>query len=330
MNYREVSPKWTSLFVGAAILSSHVLHPATSLAQPTVIYSTGFEAPEFDVQEILFGQDGWVGTDVNGNGLVEDFFPGQGQQAYVGFFPLTGTNDILNVWRPLDFNPLAAGRPLVKFSVSMAIFDSTTNRYDSFRWSIYNTNNGGTRLFTLDFDNVTTNINYILDDDEFVSTGFVFEKSFSADDARIYDLLVTMNFAGNLWSATLNDVVVVDNKPITTGGSALNLGDIDAVWFYTQPGAPGDNYMVFDDYHVTAEPLPAEPFRLDSLGLLQNNSFSLRLTGEPGRNYAIESSGDLAAWNPIRTNTATDGTFDFVDTTAPESARRYYRARLVP
>jgi hypothetical protein len=56
---------------------------------------------------------------------------------------------------------------VVTFTVVMSIADSSDPALrDSFRWSVYNTNAEPTRLFSLDFDNATTNIAYLLDDDE--------------------------------------------------------------------------------------------------------------------------------------------------------------------
>lgn len=309
------------------------------VAQPFVLYSTGFESSEgFSLDLPLVDQGNWTGVgadgnkQLNGNGIVEDFFGGQGQHAYVGFDPLTGTNDTLNVWRSLNFDPIAAGKPVVKFTVSMAIFDSTNGVYDCFRWSVYNNTNGGTRLFTIDFDNATLGINYILDDNVFAPTDYTFEPADLDQNKGIYDLEVIMNFASNRWSATLNDVLFVSSKPITTKGAALNLGDIDAVWVYGPfTNAPGDNFMVFDNYKVAAEASAPLPFQLESLGSLPNGTFLLHLAGEPGRRYALEASTNLTGWTALKTNTAgTDGTVIMDDPSAASSPAKFYRARAVP
>lgn len=293
-------------------------------AQPTVLYSTGFEPTEgFVLNQVLIGQRGWLGTDVKGNGITTNYFEGEGQHAYVGVFALTTTNDSLSVWHPINYAPTPT-RPIVRFTTTMAVYDSTTGGRDCFRWSVYNTNSGGTRLFTIDFDNSTEEISYVLDDAQFVSTGFSFARD------GIYDLGITMNFLENRWSATLNGTVFVSGRPITTAGSALNLGDIDAVWLHRVPGQAGDNFMVFDNYRVEADAAAPLPFRLESLGYLQSGVFLLRLTGDPGRRYVIEASETLAGWTAIRTNIAEDGGFDFADTNAALSAHRFYRARLAP
>ena len=319
---------WPFLFVAFSLLQF------ASVAQVSNIYSTGFELSEdFNIQYTLIGQgctpagqDCWTGTDSHANGIVTHyFFPeeqfGQ-QQAFIGRFVLTNESGTLNVWRPLNFDPVAAALPIVTFYVTLSIYDSraVTNR-DYFRWSIYNTNNGGERLFSIDFDNTTTEVNFELDDEQFVFTDKLFQKGGQ------YDLVVIMNFADNLWSAWLNDFQIVDSEQMTTKGLALNLGDIDAVWVNYTLGKPGDNYMVFDNYQITAEPYP---FSLESLERRDDGTFLFRLTGEPDRRYTIEVSEDLDGWSVLKTNTvSSDGTVIVEDSTASGYDRSFYRARLV-
>ena len=208
----------------------------------TLYDSQGFEFDSgYDPRFLLTGQMDWVGQGTGGNGLVTNLFSGRGQQAYVGYFPPTETEDTLNVWRPLDLAPQRLQFPLVKFSVTMQIVDSVNNSYDDFRWSVYNTN--GLRLFTLDFDNYAGVISYSLNDTNgFVSTGFTF------DNVGPYDLEINMNFSSNIWSAFLNDAVIVNGKQMSASDTVeLSLGDIDAVWAIRDPKKPGDNFMVFDD-----------------------------------------------------------------------------------
>ena len=310
-----------------------LLLQSPAVAAGANLYSTGFEPAEgFDINLPLADQAGWIGVgtdshlEYRGNGIVTNFIEGNGQHAYIGYSPLTGTNDTLNIWRPLNYDPIAAGTRVVRFSVSMAIFDSTNRVYDCFRWSVYNNAGGGQRLFSIDFDNSTLEINYLLDSGDFVPTGFTFTPGGE------YDLEVTMNFADNRWSAMLNGVLFVSAKPITTIAAALTLGDIDAVWVYgPYANAPGNDFMVFDNYRVTAEAAAPLPFQLEGFGRDANGDFSLRLTGEPGRQYAIDVTIDFADWSALQTNSVgANGTFDFVDTTAVKYSRSFYRARLVP
>ncbi|MBI3851418.1 MAG: hypothetical protein HY298_14250 [Verrucomicrobia bacterium] len=302
------------------ICSSVQLHASN----PTNIYSTGFEAAEaYNRNFDLVGQNGWVGAGSGGNGLVTNFFPGLGQQAYIGFAPPNPGYDMLNVWRPINLVPDLTNRPIVKFSVMMEIDDSTNGQYDDFYWSVYNAQ--GHRLFTLDFDNFNTRIYYALDDTNgFISTGKFFTNN------RPHSLVIAMNFTSNKWSATLDANLLVTNKSITKVGASLNLGDVDAVWFIFTPGAPGNNFMLFDNYQITAESLLPTPVRLQSLGRTGDGQFILRLTGDAGCSYVIEGTTNLVNWSALKTNNATDGTFDFVDSAATNFSRRFYRARQVP
>jgi hypothetical protein len=310
---------WRGLLLAIAVLTG--VH--SGLAQ-TALYSTSFESAEGYTGELsLIGQNGWVGYGSGGNGIVTNFIPGWGQQAYIGFFPPDETNDFFSVYRPINFAPVPASRPLIKFSVVMQIVDSSsTNRsWDDFRWSVYNTN--GMRLFSLDFDNSSLLVSYLLDDDAgFVSTETKFDNQGS------YDLVIAMNFGRNLWSATLNDQVIVNAKPITTTGAPLNLGDVDAVWSLRDPASPGDNYMLFDDYRITAESSASIPPRLEARGMRSGGSSKARIYGEPGLTYRVEVSADLKHWEPLMTFTAPPGgVLEFQDPGAVSSPQRFYRAR---
>ena len=308
---------------GVVLMIAFSVACKTSFAAP--VYSTQFEqAQGYNPTFTLVGQGGWQGSDDTSvcNGLVAGIFAGLGQQAYIGFFPADPPLNGYNVWQPIDLAPIPTNTPIVRFAVEMSIIDSSTTDRDCFRWSVYNLSQK--RLFSIDFDNADLTINYLLEDGLFVSTG-----RFFTNDVR-YTLVVTMDFGRNLWNASLNNTVLVQDQPITTMNSALNLGDIDAVWVYRQSDAPGDNWMVFDNYTVTLE--QRQDASLTALGNL-GGQFSLRLTGQPNRNYAIEASTSLlsGSWLALRTNnTSSAGFFDFVDTSSPGLSQRFYRGRLVP
>jgi hypothetical protein len=314
------------LSVGLGLLLSCCLANAAR-AGITNLYSTQYEAVEgYNRNLTLLGQNGWTGSGSGGNGLVTNYFPGVGgvQQAYIGFSPPLPNEVFLSAWRPINFAPVPTNTPIVKFSVLMGIWDSDNGQWDDFYWSVYNSH--GDRLFTLDFDNYNLNIYYALDGtNDFVVTGRTFTNDIP------YTLLITLNFAQNQWSATLGGVGLVTNKPITTVGAPLNLGDIDAVWSVFTTNAPGNNYMVFDNYQVTAESVSIPPAKLMILGRTVDNQLLLRLNGPSGYRYAIEAATNLVNWAALKTNVVSDGSFDFADTTAGNFPRsRYYRARLVP
>ena len=289
----------------------------------TIVYSTGFEPEEgFTAESSLTGQDGWTGD--GADGVLTNFFEGFGQQAYIGFAPPRGeTRDFYSVYRPVNLAQIPHGRPVVRFSVMMQVVDSgsTNGPWDNFRWSVYNT--AGVRLFSLDFDNASLEVTYLLDDGTgFTATGLKF------DNQGYYDLEIVMNFARNLWTASLNDEVVVNSKPISAAGNTLNLGDIGAVWSVRYPSFPGENYMLFDEYSIESEPADSIPARLESLGVQSGGTYHARLYAEPGLPYRIEASNDLVHWTPLLTVTAPPGgVLDFRDSTAATFGQRFYRAR---
>ena len=302
------------------------LRVAAADTNSLVLYATGFEKTEgFDPRLELLGQRGWVGVGTGGNGLVDGFFAGLGQQAFVGYAPPTDTNLSLSVWYP-DAN-IKTQYNRIRFSVDMSIEDSTGTNYDDFRWSVYNTN--GQRHFSLDFDNDARLITFALDDPAgFISTGRAFTNG------AMYRVVIDMDFQSNRWNATIDGDLLVEYQPITTAGNALNFGDADAVWFIRKPGAPGDNFMLFDNYQIMAvpTPLPAPaPPRFAAIQRLNPNQVLLRLRGSLNQFCQVEFSDDLAQWKPLKTAAFTNtGSLDLVDDAAASRATRFYRASYAP
>lgn len=302
------------------------------------IYATGFEVEEgFDPEFTIVGQDDWIAFGDGGNGLVDEFFEGEGQQAYIGLFPPEIDIDQLppeeqetagmffSLLRLVDVDTFPEEAPLIHFRITMEIVDSTNGERDNFRWSAYNIE--GQRLFSVDFDNETKDIAYALDDDQgLIPTEFTFDHEGS------YDLEITMNFPRNLWCATLNGTVIINAQAITTTDAQRTLSDVDAVWAIFNPEAPGDNYMLFDNYALTRAHLPSIPPKVETLGVLPDGKFVLRVFGEPGTEYQVEVSSDLNQWEPIMTGIASQvgGTFDFVDADAGNHISRFYRASTQP
>ena len=324
----DASPPWLRRAARGA-LAGVLFVSMTALASPLLVYSTGFEPPAFRTNAALVPQGGWIGDTAGADWIVEGFFEGSGQQALLGYWQPEGSSPTVSVWKPLSFDPVAAGLPIVTFKVSFAIYDCTAANLafrDTFRWSVYNLTN---RLFSLDFDNATQEIYFQLDDNQFVFANASFARVDPKTGSGLYDLAVVMDFAQNLWSATLNDEPLVDSKPITTKGAALTLGDIDAVWIANHDERFGDNYLIFDNYRIEADSAVPQVFRLEVLGRQPGVGCALRLHGEEGRRYAIDASTGFSGWTALKTNTVTDGFFDFVDGGAATLVARFYRARSV-
>ena len=115
---------------------------------------------------------------------------------------------------------------------------------------------------------------------------------------------------------------------MTRSGLQLDFGDADAVWAIYSPGHPGNNYMVFDNYRITAEPLAYLAPSIESVGIA-GGKYALKIHGEPQVKYAIDSSVNLKTWLPALTKSSVSGVIDFIDSTTATN-RRYYRARVVP
>jgi len=79
----------------------------------------------------------------------------------------------------------------------------------------------------------------------------------------------------------------------------------------------------------SASPTPARP----TLGITWSNGLpQLAITGDVGRNYAVEYVASLTSsnnWQSIATNALTANPPIFIDTTVSGAARRFYRVRQV-
>jgi hypothetical protein len=308
---------------GAVALLLLAASAHSSVSAPATLYATRFEPEEgFSTTAYLAGSAGWISAGSGGNGIVTNYLPDSGQSAYLGFFAPDPGDNYLTVWRPVNYTPTFA--PVVNFSVVMQVVDSsTTNSHrDNFRWEVFNA--AGQSLFYVLFDNYDLSIWRGLDN------GLEYDTTWSFTNVDYYQLEIAMNFASNRWDAFLGGTQIVTNEPITTTGAELTFGDADAVWLLSDTNSPGDNYMLFDDYTITVDAPPTlsplvHPPQPAGAGL-----FLLRVDGQNEARYAVEASTNLLQWTALKTNVATGGYFDYLDTGAGGSQARYYRARWVP
>lgn len=336
MNDTRKTVLWVEIAAILAIFSVAARAAIPNTETSEIIYATGFEANEGFNRDLITGHDGWLGS-VNGasgsifnkgNGLVkDDFFGGPDQQlAFIGFSlpESVETVEFFNLFHTITITNFPDSEPIIHFEVTMEIADSTNNERDVFGWVAYNSNGDG--LFSFDFDNQTQAISYVLDDDKgAIDTEFFFEHDIA------YDLRISMNFHRNLWCASLNNTVIVDNQPITTKESELTFSGVDAVWAISAPGRPGDNHMFFDNYSITRASQPRTAPRVNIQGILSDGKCVLRVLGELDAAYQIEASSDLNIWTPIKTGrtSADEGILDVVDDQAPRFSSRFYRAVAV-
>ena len=312
--FRRVSLEITSILVLFWLVSFTASLKAAAPTGP-IIYYTSFEPGEgYTTNSALVGQDGWLGQGTGGNGILQGYFPGAGQQAYLGFTaPIAGDSSLF-VYQPLNKTLTRA-----QFSVTVAIADSSNTNYDDFYWGVYNQQTH--QFFSIDFDNYELRVYYWLD-----NTNARIRSELTFTNGAAYPLTLDMDFSHNLWSATFNGALLATNQPITTTGAALNLGDIDAGWGIYDLSAPGDNFMVFDNYSITGL---VPPPRLAVVGMVAGGT-ALQLSGQADTPFAVDASTNLLNWTPLKTNVTTGGSFDFIDAGTASLGNRFYRARWVP
>jgi len=241
----------------------------------------------------------------------------------VGYYPPAPGDGNLFVWHPINFSPVAAGLPLVKFTTLMSVVGPTNCGYDFFQWHVYNQQTQP--LIVIDFNTDTTNVGYFLDGTQYMNGHVQFALG------ATYTLTVTMNFASNSWSATLNSALVATNQPMTTTGKELTLGDVDAVWNIYSPNAPGNNFMLFDNYTITAEalPLPPPPPVLYFAKLSATNSRCFWSTNYSGYHLEYNQNFGTPNWAASLRTPVVSGT-NFVVTNSMLVGKKYYRLSRVP
>lgn len=261
--------------------------------QTRVLFQTGFEASEgYSPVSNLNGVNGWSSTSNGGSGIPDDsFFPNEGQQAFIGFAPfedISEENFSLFLWNPVNFTPDGPEDSIVEFRVMFQIFDSTTGSRDDFRWSFFNRENK--RLFTIDFDNSSLRINYLLGS----SSDFILTRTPFVND-KPYQLRVVLNFQTNKWSAFLDEQLILAELPLVEDGIEASLSDVSIIWSVKDVAAPGDNFMVFDNYRVSV--LSTRP----SVEMFKepDGTVVLRASSAIASTWQLQYSDNLTSWETL-------------------------------
>lgn len=82
-------------------------------------------------------------------------------------------------------------------------------------------------------------------------------------------------------------------------------------------------------FYRMAWPGSVQPPQLTGPGFLGGGTFGMHVDGVVGQPWAIQTTADLVHWTTLFTNQS-GGAMDFVDASATNSSRRFYRAWLVP
>jgi len=114
---------------------------------------------------------------------------------------------------------------------------------------------------------------------------------------------------------------------MTTTGARLDLSDLDAHWAVRTKGAPGDNYLLFDEYQGDHRTHRTHPATIEPVGLNSKGEFELYLHGERGRRFSLDVTTDFRQWTSLGTKRLDEGYWFFTDTTSPGRPAASYRAR---
>lgn len=303
----------------------------TDDARAKLLYGTDFE--QFEAGDNRWvGTEGWQGNDTTSGaqGILKDFVGNLplGKTAYLGYNPPSGA--FTTVFRKIDHDPVASGMPVVTFDTLLGVQDSTLGVRDRFYISYYNM--AGDFQAALCFDNTDGRI-YREDADERVFTGVDFIRGNQLLGFVSLQLLeIRVDLAANRWSASIDGIPLFDGVNFAASGGTQDLGAIAAEWEIakTSPAlTPGNNWLFVADWYVRGVPQGVEPFAIDSFSRDGDGNASLVWRGQPGFDYRVEHSDNLATWlddlpGSLFPEIAQDAPLEFRDEGAPPG-RRFYR-----
>ena len=67
------------------------------------------------------------------------------------------------------------------------------------------------------------------------------------------------------------------------------------------------------------------PLHFEQMRWISSSHFSCQVKGNPGQQFAVETSEDLKIWRSLLSDQLSDGSFDFTDDNAPQFIHRFYR-----
>lgn len=293
-------------------------------AQAFTLYTTDFE--EFSAGDDRWaGTSGWMATSVGVgvHGIDQDILPGLGKTAFLGFN--RPKSPFVTVFRPVLYNPITQGTPLIEFETLMGIQDSTNGNRDSFFFTFYN--GSGNLLGSIRFDNSELSYGiWRLDGASQFDTGVEFVR------LELHLLFASINFSNNTWSADLDGIPLFTNAPFNATSQPLDLGYVAAEWQLAAAttNGYGDNWMLIADWTVRAFPSANEPFQIEDATVPASGLPAVNWTGAYGFDDHIEHSVDLQAWtsglpNSVFSNVAAATPLTFTEES--DVTQRFFRVR---
>ena len=328
------------------------------------LYYTGFENFSAGFNTIV-GTDGWLGSAAHASLSLSGVdaetthgVAGLGNAAFIGGNSTALAASVgrsMNVRRPVGLDPVALNEEVVTFRCLLGIKDSTASglgvRRDNFEIAVYNNATPSQQLLAaVQFDNSSidpttlsprrqifrTQWNASLNRFDYINTN----ATFLHDVVQLLSLRI--NFRTNRWTMELDGIPIFSDLTFHGGTRTRTLGSVAAQLQIvgTSPltggPQPGDNYMLFDDWTVRTDPLPAMP----APGIARNaatGAVTLAWDQEAGYRYQVAYSPSTGSgWltdlpGSLVTATVSDTDATFTDTSAAGQPARFYRVtRLFP
>jgi hypothetical protein len=301
-----------------------------------ILYETDFEAFSTAGFGTWAGTDGWtLGTSTSISSAsvchnISNIVSGYGKSAALGkyaptFSTLLSSTNFVRVGRKITPDPVAAGKPIVEFYCVLGLAASTTGGKDDFELLVYNQSDKG--LAGLTFDLADGYI-YRTDGVGFTNTGLPVEYD------TFMEVNMRVNYLTNRWSADVGGVQVVNGAVFTNRtDTPIDFGSMQARWFINSPYSPGNNWILVDDWTISAwaEELP----KFTSI-TRSGTSTTLQWYGEVGYSYKVQAKLDLAGatWTTLTpvplTTTSSRALLSYTDTSAATVKKFYRLARTLP
>ncbi len=294
-----------------------------------VLYGTGFESTETPpftagvstaAAPKLVGTGNWamvvnpitVGTSLcyPFAAIDSDLVTGMGQTAalgYLGSSPPPSTTQFIRVGRKVDSEPVVAGnQPIIDFYCQIGLNQSTNSRNDDFELLVYNWEDkvlGG-----LTFD-LTKNELFRYDANEFNTASTVSPYtdtglSLSSLYGTVVEVTMHINYKTNTWTVTVGGVQVITGAPFTqrpvsgSNWATRTFGSLSARWYITTVGYPGNNWMLFDDWTISASAEQATIPATASAGYAANSTATIAITDAGSVGWTISSDQSWALVSP--------------------------------
>ena len=153
---------------------------------------------------------------------------------------------------------------------------------------------------------------------------------------------LTLLVVNKAMTASLNAQITLTNFVPSAGATLLSYGipqdqatatNAAAVW---QDLATANYTVAGTNFNCSFPPLSLTLFTLApapaalAVPSLRSGQLQLRLQGQPGTPYILQSSPDLATWTSIATNTLIGNTLTITNQISPGSTHEFYRAIWQP